>query len=463
MSKLMLLPIFWGFSILAQAQTFTGIGGVIPDDGNSIAFEIPVNGLPNATDTLLFGIESVCINITHTWTADLSVTLVAPDGSLVALTNGLGGDTDGYVNTCFSGNATSSIFSTWYPFTGTFRPFGDMGILNKGLNPNGTWKLLILDTYAFADAGDLVDWNISFGPQPCKPFAFESSDLPIVKIYTGGQTIVNDPKITANFIVIDNANGQRNYVNQTTSAFNGTVGIELRGNSSQGMPKKSYSVEIRDSAGADLPVSLMGLPEESDFVLQANFSDKTQMRNPLAFHTFRQMGHYASRTHFCEVLLDDSYQGTYVFTEDIKRDKNRVDIAKLTPNDISGTAVTGGYMLRIDWDRTPGWNSQFEIPNSPGFVTKFQHLYPKWDEIQPEQQHYIRTYVDSFEVALAGNTFQDTSTGWRRFADERSFMDFLILNEISRNVDGYRLSTYFYKDRDDKGGKLTMGPPWDYD
>ena len=460
MHKYLLSLLLTASTLATQAQTFTGTGGTIPDDGNNVIFEIPVSGLPTATDTLNWGLESVCLNATHTWVADLSVTLVAPDGTIISLFNAIGGDTDGLVNTCLSGNATQSIFSVWYPFTGTFRPFGDMGLLNKGLNPNGVWKLLILDTYAFADAGDLLDWQITFGDQPCKPFPFTSSNLPIVQITTGGQPIMNDPKITANIKILDNGPGQRNYVAQDSAAFTGLIGIELRGNSSQGMPKKPYSIEFRDVAGNDLDVSILGLPEESDFVLQANFSDKTQMRNALAFEKFRQMGHYATRTRFCEVMIDGSYQGTYVLIEDIKRDKNRLDIAKLDPEDITGSDLTGGYILRIDWDRTPGWESNYTQPNNPNVRTRFQHLYPKWDEIQPEQQDYIRNYVGSFEDALAGNNFEDPEQGWRFYADELSFVDYLILNEISRNVDGYRLSTYFYKDRD---GKLSMGPPWDYD
>lgn len=445
------------------AQTFSGGGGVIPDDGSSVVFDIPVSSLPNALDTTAFGVERVCINVTHQWVADLAISILSPDGTILPLVSAVGGDTDGFVNTCFSSNASTSIFEVWYPFTGEFRPFGDMGILNNGQNPNGSWKLLILDTYAFADAGDLIDWSITFGPNPCKPFPFESSDLPILKISTAGQVIPNEPKINAQLTVIDNGPGQRNYANQTGFAYSGPIGIELRGNSSQGMPKKSYNFETRDEDGEDKEVELLLLPKGSDFALAANFSDKTLMRNALAYETFRQLGHYATRTRFCEVTLDNTYQGVYILTEEIRRDSSRVNIAKLKPEDTTGVELSGGYLLRIDWNRTPGWNSQFSQPNSPNIFTYFQHSYPRWDEIQPAQQNYIRNYVDSFEVALNGPDFQDNELGWRRFGEEKTFIDYLILNEISKNVDGYRLSTYFSKDRDDRGGKLRMGPPWDYD
>lgn len=464
-SLLFALSIVLMASQVCLAQTFSGTGGPIPDDGSTIVFDLPVSGLPGSLDTSQFGIERICINAVHSWVADLSLQLRTPDGTLIPLVSGVGGDTDGFVNTCFSGNADQSIFDVWYPFTGEFRPFGDMGLVNNGQNPNGTWQLVILDTYAFADEGELLDWSITFGDNPCKPFPFESSDLPILKIFTGGQPIVNDPKIDAQFQVIDNGPGVRNYLNQTDYAYAGPIGIELRGNSSQGMPKKSFNFEVRDEVGEDKDVSLLGLPEGSDFALSASFSDKTLMRNALAYETFRQMGHYATRTRFCELVLDNTYQGIYVLIEEIRRDKDRVDIARLQPDDTLGVDLTGGYMVRIDWNRTPGWNSQFSQPNSPNIYTYFQHTYPRWNELHPTQQQYIRSYIDSFEVALHGPEYQDPELGWRRFAAENTFIDYLILNEISKNVDGYRLSTYFYKDKDDAtaGGKLQMGPPWDYD
>ncbi|MBP6811165.1 MAG: proprotein convertase P-domain-containing protein, partial [Saprospiraceae bacterium] len=203
---LFLLPSFF------FAQTFTGVGGVILDDGNSSTFDIPASALPNVLNTTDFGVERVCINVVHTWLADLSISLRAPDGTLIPLVSGVGGDTDGFVNTCLSSNASTTIFEVWYPFTGEFRPFGDMGQLNNGQDPNGNWQLIILDTYAFADAGELLDWSITFGSNPCKPFPFESSDLPILKIATGGQTIMNEPKIDAQLTIIDNGLGQRNYL-----------------------------------------------------------------------------------------------------------------------------------------------------------------------------------------------------------------------------------------------------------
>jgi hypothetical protein len=449
---------------LCKAQTFTGTGANIPDDGTSIAFDIPVSGLPQTqTDTVQFGLEEVCIHLFHTWSADLSISLKSPDGTLIPLFSNIGGDNDGFTGTCLSGNTTNSIFEGTYPYTGVFRPFGDMGILNNGQNPNGTWQLVILDTYPFADTGNLFDWSITFGNQPCKPFPFGSSDLPIIKIFTNGVPIPNNPKIAAHMQVADNGLTQRNYVKQDTFAFDGPIGIELHGHSSVSFPKKSFTIEMRNDTGAQINFPLLGLPKGSDFVLTANFSDKTLMRNALSYHMARKTGEYASRTRFCEVILDNTYQGVYLLTEKIKRDNKRVDISKLSASDTTGVQETGGYILKIDWNDTPVWTSQFSQPASPTVFTTYQFVYPAYDEVLPQQSDYIKRYIDSFEVALASPGFQDPQTGWRHFGDERSFMDYLFINEMSRNVDGYRLSTYFSKYRDDKGGKIHMGPVWDYD
>jgi hypothetical protein len=80
----------------------------------------------------------------------------------------------------------------------------------------------------------------------------------------------------------------------------------------------------------------------------------------------------------------------------------------------------------------------------------------------PQQAAYIQTYVDSFETAVNGPNFTDPVLGYRNFTEPQTFIDFLILNEISKNVDGYRLSTYLHKEKDSKGGKLRMGPVWDF-
>ncbi len=449
------------------AQTFTGNGAAIPDNGNTLEIPLGVNGLSAALDTTTFGLEQVCINIDHSWISDLEVSLVAPDGTVVVLVSGQGGDSDHYTNTCFRQDEALSIVQGTPPYTGTYRPQGDMGLINNGQDGNGEWLLRVLDMYPFADQGDVLSWNITFGSDPAAPFSLSSSNLPIVVINTNGQDIPNDVKITAQMGIVDNGPGNLNHPTDPFTDYNGTIGIEVRGNSSDGLsPKKSYTVELRDGTGADFDAPILGMPSESDWVLLANYFDKSLMNNTLTYHLARAMGRYAPRTRDVEVVLNGEYIGVYAAAEKIKRGANRVDIAKLQPTEISGDDLTGGYILSVD--RYEGSGSGFTSPfppaeNGNGQSTFFQYRYPKPDDIAPQQKTYIQAYVDSFETALAGPDFMDPGSGYRTFANDSSFLDLFLINELSRNVDGYRLSSYLYKDKNSNGGKLHAGPAWDYD
>ena len=293
--------------------------------------------------------------------------------------------------------------------------------------------------------------------------SFTSSNLPIIVINTNGQTILDDPKITADMGIIYNGPGVRNNITDAFNHYNGKIGIEIRGQSSQMFPMKSYGFELRDNAGNSQDKILFGLPKESDWILYAPYTDKTLMRNFLAYTMSREMGHWASNCVFVEVVVNGDYKGIYVFMEKIKRGSGRVNIAKIAATDITGDAVTGGYIFSLD-KGPDGWFSSYVAPNSTtGNKRQFSYVYPKLENIVQQQKDYIKSYVDSFENALASPQFQDPLTGVRKFADIPSFIDYFIVNEVSRNVDGYRLSSYFYKDRNSKNSKIFAGPVWDYD
>jgi hypothetical protein len=148
--------------------------------------------------------------------------------------------------------------------------------------------------------------------------------------------------------------------------YDGNIGIEIRGSYSASLPQKPYAVETRDITQNDSAVALFGFPEESDWVLLANYNDKVFMRNALAFKLFNEMGQYASRTRFCEVTVNGVYQGIYVFGEKIKRDDGRVDIDKLDPDENSGEPLTGGYIFKIDyWDNQNSWKSPYHPIGHP--------------------------------------------------------------------------------------------------
>ncbi len=293
---------------------------------------------------------------------------------------------------------------------------------------------------------------------------FTSSNLPIAIIQTNGQTIPDEPGITADMGIIFNGVGQLNYLSDPVNDYNGKIFIELRGSSSQGFPKKSYGFETRDILGNNNNVELIGMPAENDWILYGPYSDKTLMRNVLTYKLGRDLGHYAPRTRLCELLLDGEYMGLYVLMEKIKRDDNRVDIAKLNPTDTAGDQLTGGYIVKIDKYTAggAGWTSPYTPYAGAWQTTSFQFHHPDENDLVATQTSYIENYITEFETALRSPAYQNPQIGYRKYINVQSFIDYLLINELTRNVDGYRLSTFLYKDRDSIDSQIHMGPLWDF-
>ncbi|MDH4092745.1 MAG: CotH kinase family protein [Cyclobacteriaceae bacterium] len=309
----------------------------------------------------------------------------------------------------------------------------------------------------------IADNMFTYGRMPswfAKPLVFQSSNLPIVLINTNGQTIMDDTRIIADMKIIYNGAGNINMLSDPASHYSGKINIEKRGESSQFFPKKTYGFETQDALGNNLNAALLDMPAENDWVLYAPYSDKSMLRNALTYKIGNDMGNYAPRTKFVELILNDQYRGVYVLMEKIKRDKNRVNIAKLQPEDVTGDELTGGYIIRrdkIDANDYPQWKTA----SSP-WNYKFQYYDPKGDQLVEAQRDYIRGFFNKVEISLRDETFKDENIGFRKYIDVPSVIDYMLVNEIGKNVDSYSFSTYMYKDKDSKGGKLHMGPLWDY-
>ncbi len=285
------------------------------------------------------------------------------------------------------------------------------------------------------------------------------SNLPIILINTNGNEILDESRIISDMDIIYNSQGINTLLDQSNN-YNGKISIEFRGSSSQDLfPKKSYSFETQTIDGANNNVSLLDLPEENDWVLYGAYSDKTLLRNNLTYFLSRQMGHYAPRSKYCELFINNEYQGVYMLTEKIKRDKNRVNINKIDDKDLSG-----GYIIKIDklTDSPPNasWCSNFT--NFNNHAVCFQYHYPKADEITIDQKIYIENYMNEINQLISELSENQINIGIIENIDFNSFIDYLIISELSKNVDGYRLSTFFHKDSDENNGKLKMGPIWDY-
>ena len=330
--------------------------------------------------------------------------------------------------------------------------------------------LAIAQTPSGADNVIPVDGNganLSINRDAKVPAGFTSSNLPIVVITTNnGQAIQDAYKIPAGLKIYNKGAGQRNVLTDIPE-YSGYSGIEIRGSSSQWFPKKSYGFESWDALGNSVDVSFLGMPLESDWILNANYTDKSFLRNVMAYQVWQNLGHYATRYHFVELILNNDYKGIYIFSEKVKRDKNRLNISKIAITENTGDEVTGGYIFKIDKQTGSGgsgWNSSY-LPSvsSNGQKIFFQYDYPKEGDITSQQKNYIQAYVFDFETVLKSAGFADTLNGYRKYAIENTFIDYFLMNELSKNVDGYRLSTFINKERDSKGGKIRMGPVWDFD
>ena len=292
----------------------------------------------------------------------------------------------------------------------------------------------------------------------------DSSELPIVLINTLGNKIIADTKVQCLMNIKYNGINSITYVNDSSNIYHGNIGIEIRGATSAGYPQPAYGFETVDASGANNNVSLLGMPAENDWVLLSNFNDRSLIRNTLSHKLFGEMGHYSVRTSLCEVIVDSIYKGIYVLGEKIKRDKNRVNIAKLSGADTLGNDLSGGYILQQNyWDSNNSFTSNYSPIDHPGFDVHFVYEYPKPDSMADQQKNYIRLYVDSLESSLYRQDFADPANGYRKYLDVPSFIDYFLMNELSRNADGFKKSVFFHKDKFSNGGKLKAGPVWDFD
>ena len=290
---------------------------------------------------------------------------------------------------------------------------------------------------------------------------FTDSNLPIVVITTDLDPLTNqpleiidDPRILASMKIIYHNDGSRNYMSDanTTSFlnYNGRINIEIRGSSSQDLPKKSYGLTtLKADNISNNNVSILGMPAENDWVLNSIPYDGSKIRDYFCYNLSRNMGNYATRTQYCEVVINGNYKGLYIWQEKIKANDNRVNITKITNTDNTLPNITGGYITKCD--KTTGGDPVAWTMSG----TKFIHELPKPENVTPEQNTYIH---DEF-FRLANTTYNfNTDNGYKSVIDIPSFVDFMLVNELASNSDVYEYSTFFHKDRN---GKLRAGPVWD--
>lgn len=274
-------------------------------------------------------------------------------------------------------------------------------------------------------------------------------ELPQVHVHTYAVPIDNrEVRVPARVVLREGTRESHSPV----ELFSGRGGIRGRGNSSwKKFPKKSFNLELWDHAAKGVDVPVLGMPAEEDWLLIANYADKSLMRNHLAYELSRRLGHdWAPRTRFVDLYLNGDYEGTYLVTERIKRGDDRVKLDSPTENDHSG-----GYLAEI----MPTTRVTDEITIQPSRSRLTVAIkYP--NDPTPAQQAYLASYLDAFEEALHRRDYSE-ETGYPRYIDVDAFIDWLLVNEVARNVDAaFVASVFLHKPR---GGKLRMGPVWDFD
>jgi hypothetical protein len=224
-------------------------------------------------------------------------------------------------------------------------------------------------------------------------------------------------------------------------------------------------VEFWDNDDEDADWAIFGMPEESDWALRGPYADKALIRDAFIYDLGRDMGMEAPRYAFCELYLNaqarplsaEDYMGVYLLVETIKNAKNRLDLKQLREQDVALPKITGGYIIKFEWLAMDDKEPTLECPGSSDCWSYLKVHDP--NSLVSQQKIWLTGYLEDFHQVLHSSGFADPTSGYPAYIDVATFVDQLIINELSREMDSYIRSAYFYKDRDTK---LFAGPLWDY-
>ena len=326
--------------------------------------------------------------------------------------------------------------------------------------------LFFVAVLALVGTANANNWWENYPPDN-RNVVLTSTNLPIVWIEVDGNIIDRDERITARMKIIHNGDGTLNYADTVahpgqTIDYEGYVALRYRGNSTFSMgDKKPYSFRPLDKpleeGGEKKKVNILGMGKDNNWALLAPYSDKSMIRDLLAFEVSRPWMEYTPQGCFCELILDGTYYGVYILSEVVSKGKHRLNLDD--PGD-ADDEITGGYLMEVDRPDGESYTSNYHPLNNAGTpynnrYIAFQFQSPDYEDLTLEQIKYITRRINSMETVLwnyrpSGNTdFQD-------HIDMMNFIDYQIAMELGHNVDGYRLSGKFFKRRDSKDTRFKM-------
>lgn len=412
------------------------------DDPNSarVYFSVPSPGQPNAPSVASPVFSQA--GIAFTGTINLTLTDTTPNSTIYYTTD----------------NSTPTTSSTVY--TGPISITRSEAIRAVAAASGLVSSPLVSQTY------ERVDSTVT---------SVQNQNLPVIIIDTYGATMNDTTFIGGSATVMNTTDGTTNILG--TADYQGRIGIHIRGSTSEGYPKQQYTIHLWDENDEGKKVSLLGMPADDSWVLYAPYTELSLMQNQLAYQWSNEMGDYASRTQFVEVYMStggnsyaantttinysSNYMGVYILEEKIKIGSDRVNV-----DEMSSSNPNGGFI--IEQDRYSG-EDYFTTPQGVHMVLS--------DPDDTSLMSNISSAWDAFENALftgnAGpNQPWDTPGNadyYGNFIDIKSFVDYFLLQEMTRNIDAFWLSTYYTKAADTvvdgsvtQRGLISAGPQWDF-
>lgn len=276
--------------------------------------------------------------------------------------------------------------------------------------------------------------------------------------------IINLPRIPR--VYINTTGGvpildKENYINSTVKTedldkyfssqveFTSSARVKGRGNSTWGMPKKPYRIKL------DSKAPLLGMSNHKDWALLADYLDKSLLRNITAFEVSRiaEMS-WTPASVSVDFYLNGVYQGVYALTEQVKVSEERLDMKLVKPTDNTGEALTGGYLLELDFHFDEPYKFKTDLESLP-------IMFKDPDEPTKEQFEYVKNFYNNAEKVLYSNNFKDPKEGYRKHIDVESFINYYIVQELAKNVDGNMRGSCYMAIR--RGGKIEQPLVWDFD